>query len=137
GDEWMIPLLEFRDWLAEIRNDARYRWPKRRGRKEGLGPFTLKARREIYERLIQAEEIVRAHPKGRGLRLIGASEKRLIEELWREDRYKGVSLIKLEAIARRSAKVKISSKSRTTRKVAPHQPTYPIRGSVDLSMVAP
>jgi DNA sulfur modification protein DndC len=59
GDDWMKPLLEFRDWLKVMRNEARHRKKTRRDGKPGLGPYTLKARREIYQRLIQAEELVR------------------------------------------------------------------------------
>jgi DNA sulfur modification protein DndC len=104
GDEWMKPLLEFRNWLAEARNNPRYRAKKRRDGKRGLGPFTLSARREIYQRLIQVEELVRQHPEAHGLRLIESAEKALIEKLWKQDGYRGRGLVALEVMIRRSVK---------------------------------
>jgi DNA sulfur modification protein DndC len=102
GDAWMKPLLEFRDWLAEIRNEPTYRQPQRRDGTSGLGPFTLRARREIYRRLIQAEESVRKTKEGKRVRLIGAVEKRLIEELWRADGSRGCGLTELETKTRQA-----------------------------------
>jgi DNA sulfur modification protein DndC len=104
GDDWMKPLLEFRDWLKVMRNEARYRKKTRRDGKPGLGPYTLKARREIYQRLIQTEQLVRGSPEGRGLRLIEPAEKKLIEELWKQDGYRGRRLAALEIEARASVK---------------------------------
>ncbi len=128
GDAWMNPLLDFRDWLAEMRNEARYRRPKRRDGKEGLGPHTLKARREIFERLIIAEELVRAHPNGSDIQLIGSDEKQLIEKLWREDRYKGLPLSKLETKARKSARALIKAKACEAQTIVPFPSTHPTRG---------
>jgi DNA sulfur modification protein DndC len=108
GDEWMAPLVEFRDWLKVMRDEARYRRKRRRNGQPGLGPYTLKARREIYQRLIVTEERVRRAPQGRGLRLIETQEKNLIEKLWKEDGYRGRPLSALERDARASAGVRPS-----------------------------
>ena len=86
GYDQFMPLLEFRDWLVEIRNDPTRRLARRRnGRvtitKKGVfvsGPFNMATRREILDRLLalQAQsEIV----------LIAQSEIERIRELWVED----------------------------------------------------
>jgi len=46
GDEWMNPLLEFRNWLAEIRNSPRHRWPHREDRYRGVPSLESKLLRE-------------------------------------------------------------------------------------------
>jgi DNA sulfur modification protein DndC len=107
GDEWMNPLLEFRNWLASARDNPKYRKSRRRNGTRGLGPFTLRARREIYERLIRTEEFVRATGEGQGLRLIETAEKRLIEKLWRDDDYRGVGLFAIEKSVRVATKKEI------------------------------
>jgi DNA sulfur modification protein DndC len=116
GDEWMTPLLDFRNWLAEIRDDARYRRPNRRNGRPGLGPFTLKARRDIYQRLIEAEELVRMYPQGAGLCLIEKREKALIDKLWREDGYKGVQIAELESATRAAFKCEAGKIERAQRR---------------------
>jgi len=77
GEKWMKPLLEFRNWLKEIRNDKSKREdtqkrsmkksvfadeldldfeaPTHRGHKV-LGPFTFETRHEILRRLIDLQE---------------------------------------------------------------------------------
>jgi len=77
GEKWMKPLLEFRNWLKEIRNDKSKREdtqkqsmkksvfadeldldfeaPKHRGHKI-LGPFTFETRHEILKRLVNLQE---------------------------------------------------------------------------------
>ena len=81
-----MPLLEFRDWLVEIRNDPTRRLARRRnGRvtitRKGVfvpGPFNMATRHEILDRLLalQAQsEMV----------LIAQSEIERIRELWVED----------------------------------------------------
>lgn len=80
------PLLDFRDWLASIRNDKDRRQARRRdGRititNDGTfvpGPFTLQTRSEIFERLRALEKETRQ-------RLITDEEVDLIHEIWAED----------------------------------------------------
>ncbi|MBV6440607.1 MAG: hypothetical protein EPGJADBJ_02279 [Saprospiraceae bacterium] len=56
GEEWMQPLLDFRDYLQEVRNDESVRMPIDRLNRIGhLGPFNFDTRAEILERLLQAE----------------------------------------------------------------------------------
>ena len=86
GNEELEPLLDFRDWLAEIRNDATRRMARRRSGAiahlaDGSlipGPFTMEARREILDRLLQLQEIV-------GQELIQSDEVEEIKRLWTED----------------------------------------------------
>lgn len=79
-------LMDFRDWLAEIRNDPDRRMARRRsGRATHLpdgslvpGPFTLAARREILDRLLEVE-------RESGRELISSGEIETIEHLWAAD----------------------------------------------------
>ena len=80
------PLLEFRDWLAKIRNDPSRRSARRRNGKftvteSGLfvpGPFTPDARAEILERLLALQHTV-------GRELISADELAKIRHVWSDD----------------------------------------------------
>lgn len=82
----MEPLLDFRDWLAEIRNDRSRRMIHRRNGLVTLmadgsatpGPFTFEVRREILERLLTLQEEV-------GRVLISSEEIDRIKTIWAED----------------------------------------------------
>lgn len=86
GQHSYKPLVAFRDWLVEIRNDPKRRQIRRRnGRvtfdvsgKHIPGPFTIHARQEILERLLATEQEF-------GSRLIGIDEIELIRRLWVDD----------------------------------------------------
>lgn len=78
GHDWVEPLVEFRDYLYRIRNDVGYRDSVRRNGNQGLGPFTMVARREILAKLMETQEQV-------GRALISASELCRIRELWSMD----------------------------------------------------
>jgi DNA sulfur modification protein DndC len=79
-------LMDFRDWLAEYRNDPEARMARRRsGRVTHLpngslvpGPFTLAARAKILARLREVEA-------RSGRQLIQPEEIELIEKIWAED----------------------------------------------------
>ena len=79
GHAELEPLLAWRNWLMEVRDDKGFRCAHRRNGNRGLGPFTLGARREILRRLLVAQ---RRCP----WELISASEICLIRQLWREDK---------------------------------------------------
>lgn len=91
------PLLELRDWLAEIRNDpARRAAHRRTGKVTHLadgslvpGPFTLAARREILEALLATQSRV-------GETLITPDEIRVIEDIWAEDAARGLPSLSAE-----------------------------------------
>ncbi len=80
------PLMDFRDWLADFRNNPDKRMARRRsGRTTHLpdgslvpGPFTLEARREILDELRKAE-------RRTGRTLISADEVDRVERIWAED----------------------------------------------------
>lgn len=79
------PLLDFRDWLVEIRNDEKYRQYRRRNgqvtMKNGKlipGPFTIEARQMIFERLMQVQDEF-------GEELISPAEIEFIKQTWAED----------------------------------------------------
>lgn len=80
------PLLDFRDWLASIRNDKERRQARRRDGRITItnggalipGPFTLPTRAEILERLLALETKI-------GNRLISDEEVDLIHQIWSDD----------------------------------------------------
>jgi DNA sulfur modification protein DndC len=75
----LAPLLEFRNWLNSIRDDARMRWPLRRNGSVGLGPFTVAAREIILNRLLTTQRAV-------GFQLIAPGELEAIKREWETDR---------------------------------------------------
>jgi DNA sulfur modification protein DndC len=87
GFDHLEPLLDFRDWLAKIRNERSKRMLERRdgrivlmgdGETTVAGPFTLETREEILARLLRIQEEV-------GVRLIHADEITRIKALWAAD----------------------------------------------------
>ncbi|CAL1690592.1 hypothetical protein MMB232_00721 [Brevundimonas subvibrioides] len=94
GHDHLEPLMELRDWLAEIRNDPSRRAAHRRTGKithlaDGSlipGPFTLAARREILEVLLDTQVKV-------GEPLITDAEIAVIKEIWAQDAARGISQI--------------------------------------------
>lgn len=83
GEEWLIPLRNFRNWLVELRSNPKARESKRRNgsmyRKSdgelGLGPFTMAARKEILEKLLKLQ-------KQSNLNLITIDELKQIDIMW-------------------------------------------------------
>ena len=55
GEESLVPLFEFRNWLVVIRDNPSYRLKTRRNGNRGLGPFTIEAREEILDRLLETQ----------------------------------------------------------------------------------
>ena len=80
GYEELRPYLELRNWLAELRNDPEMRWPLRRNGTQGMGPFTLEARRMILHRIDLLEAETRRQ-------IINSSERGVIAGLWKLDDY--------------------------------------------------
>lgn len=80
------PLLDFRDWLVLIRNDKKRRQARRRDGRITItdngtfvpGPFTLKARSEILERL-------RILERDTGQSFISGEEIDFIHDIWAEE----------------------------------------------------
>ena len=78
GHGELEPFLEFRDWLAEFRNDPNNRWKLRRNGSTGLGPFSIEARKEILRRIEQLEH--RANKP-----ILSKDEREMIHYLWTVD----------------------------------------------------
>jgi len=78
GHRHLLPYLEFRAWLVSIRNEDWRRWPVRRNGTLGLGPFTLKTRFEIRDKLRELERVV-------GTTLLSEAESEEIERFWAMD----------------------------------------------------
>ncbi len=78
GYRELLPYLNFRNWLSQIRNDPERRWPQRRNGKHGLGPFTIAARSEILKELRRLEGMTEEH-------ILWASEYEYIHMLWEND----------------------------------------------------
>lgn len=79
GFDDLTPLLVFRNWLSEIRDDPKLRCKRRRNGQKGLGPFTLEARATILSRLLETEKLV-------PWSLITDKEISAIRDLWNIDR---------------------------------------------------
>ncbi len=102
GDEWLEPLLEVRDFLAdtqtqerkiEVRDHVRkngYVTPKTFGNMDDpfvRGPYKLEFCHEVLRRLLQAqEESRRLAPPGQDVELIHEAELHEIRRIWRYDR---------------------------------------------------
>lgn len=86
GNHHFKALVDFRDWLKEIRNKPEHRQVERRnGRmqfdltgKHIPGPFTIQARKMILDRLLETE-------KEFGNKLISKEEIDIIESTWAEE----------------------------------------------------
>jgi DNA sulfur modification protein DndC len=99
GFEEMEPLLRFRDWLVTIRQDENRRMGERRNGLRTLkadgspvpGPFTLAARREILDRLLELQDETR-------MALITPAEVALIKDIWAQDVAKAVKRVRLAVI---------------------------------------
>lgn len=89
GNYHFSALIEFRQWLKDIRNDPRYRSVERRNgeisfnargeQKQHIpGPFTIQARKMILDKLLRTQEEY-------GDQLISAEEIELIYATWAEE----------------------------------------------------
>lgn len=94
GDEWLTPLLRFRNWLLENRDNPDYREKKRmngavylvgddENKRKGLGPYTLEHRKEILRRLLETEKELQ-HPDHPKYELITFDELKEIRRIWFE-----------------------------------------------------
>lgn len=96
GEEWMQPLLEFRDFLSETQDPAvkhHYREHKRRtgqvSIKDGKlirGPYRLDFCKEILRRLLDTQNQVRSSGPDPTSELITEAELHEIRRIWRTER---------------------------------------------------
>jgi putative sulfurtransferase DndC len=83
GEEWMEPMIEFRDMLVENRNDPSWREPKRRNNMEGIGAYTPEKRAYMLEMLLNAQKLVREDEPD--IILINYQELVAIQVTWHRD----------------------------------------------------
>lgn len=97
GEEWMAPMLEFRDFLAATQEPERRKEVRDYRRRDGLvhfrkvhsgetlirGPYRLAFRKELLTRLLQVQEQVRRAKPELNLELISLAELYEIRRLWR------------------------------------------------------
>ncbi len=97
GEQWMEPLLEFRDWLAatqapERKKDCRdfrrrtgqIQFWERDGKKKLIwGPYKLSFRRDMLKRLLKVQKQIQQTGPKPSEELISAEELHRIRQLWR------------------------------------------------------
>jgi len=93
GEEWMEPLVEIRDLLADHRNDPEWRQPTRRDGTDGTGPYWPHKRAEILERLLKAQKEIRATDET--INLINYQELVAIQVTWYRDSIFNVSVAEI------------------------------------------
>lgn len=96
GEEWMLPLLEFRDFLAETQDPERkadIREHRRRngkitfvGEKLIRGPYTLEFCKKLLRRLLETQQQVREEGPDQNIQLITDAELEEIRNIWRTER---------------------------------------------------
>lgn len=96
GEEWMLPLLEFRDFLAETQdpeNKPEIREYRRRNGQITIlndklvhGPYTLEFCKKLLEKLLTTQQQVRTDGPDPGINLITDDELEEIRRIWRTER---------------------------------------------------
>ena len=56
GDSWMEELLDFRNWLCEIRQQTNQYMPRRFESNAKFGPFLIRTRQEILDKLLKMQK---------------------------------------------------------------------------------
>ena len=98
GEEWMLPLLEFRNLLANTQDpekkaefrDAKSRTGQMRMKSDGSesfsrGPYRFEFRRELLRRLLLAQKAVRENGPDKLMDLIQPAELEEIRRLWKRE----------------------------------------------------
>jgi DNA sulfur modification protein DndC len=98
GEDWMLPLLEFRNLLASTQDPtkkAEYRDAKRRDGQMKLktdgspvlarGPYRFEFRQELLRRLLQAQKAVQNNGPDKRMELIQTAELEEIRRLWKRE----------------------------------------------------
>jgi DNA sulfur modification protein DndC len=78
GEEYLQPLVDFRNWLIELRDRPGYRSDIKRNGNAGPGPFLPSARQEILDQLLALE-------KKTGLPLVSDEEIVYIQQDWSKE----------------------------------------------------
>jgi DNA sulfur modification protein DndC len=96
GEDWMMPMLEFRDFLAstqELETKKRYREHRRRGgfiqERDGKlirGPYKLEFCKQLLRKLLETQQQVRQEGPEPDIELITPAELEEIRKIWRTER---------------------------------------------------
>ena len=96
GEDWMEPLLDFRDFLASTQNPEKKPEIREHRRRNGQitifndklvhGPYTLEFCKKLLERLLTTQQQVRKEGPDPNIRLITDSELEEIRKIWRTER---------------------------------------------------
>jgi DNA sulfur modification protein DndC len=90
GHQELAPFLQFRDWIAEFRNDPKNRWAGQRNGNAGLGPFSINARKEILRKIECLEDCT-------GTTILNKEEREIIDYLWTLDHIPRLDFRKLRS----------------------------------------
>lgn len=95
GEEWMLPMLDFRDWLSETQvpeNKHIYRDFKRRNGRITVvdgkvipGPYRKDVRKEMLKRLLEVQQAVQQEGPNPNEQLISEEELHEIRRIWRSE----------------------------------------------------
>ena len=96
GEDWMLPLLDFRDFLASTQNPEKKPEIREHRRRNGQitilndklvhGPYTLKFCKELLEKLLNVQKLVRKKGPDPNVELITDVELEEIRKIWRTER---------------------------------------------------
>lgn len=78
GYDSLLPLFNFRNWIAEFRDNHTYRCKYRRNGQKGLGPITIEGRKIILNKILELENET-------GLNILDIEELELIKNYWQAD----------------------------------------------------
>lgn len=96
GEDWMLPLLEFRDFLAETQDPEKKPEIREHRRRNGQvtilnnrlvhGPYTLDFCKGLLTRLLTTQQQVREEGPDPDIKLITDDELEEIRKIWRTER---------------------------------------------------
>ena len=96
GEDWMLPLLEFRDFLAETQDPEKKPEIREHRRRNGQvtilnnklvhGPYTLDFCKELLRRLLTTQQQVREAGPDPDIKLITDDELEEIRKIWQTER---------------------------------------------------
>ena len=96
GEDWMEPLLEFRDFLADTQNPEKKPEIREHRRRNGqitilndklvYGPYTLNFCKELLTKLLTTQQQVREDGPDPDIKLITDDELEEIRKIWRTER---------------------------------------------------
>ncbi|MCY4553977.1 MAG: DNA phosphorothioation system sulfurtransferase DndC, partial [Candidatus Poribacteria bacterium] len=96
GEDWMLPLLEFRDFLAETQDPEKKPEKREHRRRNGqitilndklvYGPYTLDFCKKLLTKLLTTQQQVREDGPDPDIKLITDDELEEIRKIWRTER---------------------------------------------------